>query len=138
MLATCAKDNPLDWEKQVFMAYNTSVQASTGYTPFFLMFGRQARIPVDVLYGVPNNAAQSPSMYASTLRKQMNKAFALARKRSLLKHSRQKEINDKKIHGKSYQKGDYLWLHSSVGKREVSKKLYLPWSGLYKVVKKVI
>ena len=36
MLATCAKDNPLDWEKhvrKVCMAYNTSVQASTGYTP---------------------------------------------------------------------------------------------------------
>ena len=39
MLSTCAKDNPLDWERhvrKVCMAYNTSVQASTGYTPFFL------------------------------------------------------------------------------------------------------
>ena len=140
MLATCAKDNPLDWEKhlrKVVMAYNTSVQASTGYTPFFLMFGRQARIPVDVLYGAPNNTTQSPSMYASTLRKQMNKAFALARKHSLLKHSRQKEIYDRKVHGKPYQKGDYVWLHSPMGKREVSKKLYHPWSGPYKVVKKL-
>ena len=42
VLATCAKDNPLDWEKhvrKVCIAYNTSVQMSTGYTPFFLMFG---------------------------------------------------------------------------------------------------
>jgi len=37
MLATCTKDHPFDWEyyiRKVCMAYNTSVQCSTGYTPF--------------------------------------------------------------------------------------------------------
>ena len=45
MLATCAEGHPFDWEQQlrkVCMAYNTSVQSSTGFTPFYLMFGRQA------------------------------------------------------------------------------------------------
>ena len=30
-----------------------------------------------------------------------------------------------------------MWLHSPMGKREVSRKLYHPWSGPYKVVKKL-
>jgi len=140
MLSTCAKGNPLDWERhvrKVCMAYNTSVQASTGYTPFFLMFGRQARIPVDVMYAVPNSTPQSPNEYAATLGKQMGQAFTLARKHSLTKHERQKEIYDKKVHGKPYQKGDHVWLHSPMGKREPSKKLYHPWSGPYRVVKKL-
>ena len=53
MLATCAEGHPFDWEQQlrkVCMAYNISVQSSTGFTPFYLMFGRQARLPVDIIY----------------------------------------------------------------------------------------
>ena len=38
MLSTTTKDHPFNWENQinkVCMAYNTSVHASSGYTPFF-------------------------------------------------------------------------------------------------------
>ena len=44
MLATCVDKHPFEWEeyvKEVCMAYNTSTQATTGYSPFFLMFGRK-------------------------------------------------------------------------------------------------
>ena len=35
------------------MAYNTSIQPTTGLLLFYLMFGQQAHIPVDVMYGSP-------------------------------------------------------------------------------------
>jgi hypothetical protein len=40
-----------DWDvllKHVLFAYRTSEYASTKYTPFYLMFGRKARIPVEL------------------------------------------------------------------------------------------
>ena len=43
MLATCAADHRFDWEKhirKVFMVYNVSVQASTSYKSFYIMFGK--------------------------------------------------------------------------------------------------
>ena len=53
MLATVVKNHE-NWESHLratCMAYNTSVQSTTGQSPFFLMFGRRARIPIDLLCG---------------------------------------------------------------------------------------
>ena len=54
MLATVMKDDK-DWEsshlRATCMAYNSSIQSTTRQSPFFLMFGRTARIPVDLLCG---------------------------------------------------------------------------------------
>ena len=56
-LATSVTDHPENWEefvKKICMAYNTSVHPSTRFTPFYLMFGRQAKLPVDLMYGRQN------------------------------------------------------------------------------------
>jgi hypothetical protein len=51
-----------DWDQtlpHVTMAYNSSQHASTGYTPYHLLFGREARFPVDVVLN-PNVNPQKP------------------------------------------------------------------------------
>ena len=55
MLASTVEEDPSNWEqhlRKVCMAYNTYVHPSTGYAPFYLMFGCLARLPVDIMYGI--------------------------------------------------------------------------------------
>ena len=119
------------------MAYNSSVQATTGYTPFYLMFGRQARLPFDVLYGTCESAIHSPSEHGTTLHKQLAEVFALVTSRLATQHQRQKEFYNQKVHGQLYAPRDLVWLHSPVIRRGQSRKLHHPWIKPYKIIKRL-
>ena len=43
----------------VTFAYNTSKQESIRYTPFFLLYGREAMLPVDATLGVQINPLEN-------------------------------------------------------------------------------
>ena len=44
---------------------------------------------------------------------------------------------DKNVHGKPFADDDLVWLHSPVVKAGQSKKLHQPWTGPFKVLKKL-
>ena len=50
------------------MAYRSSVQETTGYTPSMLMFGRELGVPVDVMFGMPANSPQSQDEFVCDIR----------------------------------------------------------------------
>ena len=55
MVGTLASEKKKAWPKNLpdlVMAYNSSTHDSRGYLPYFLMFGRQPRLQVDVVMGI--------------------------------------------------------------------------------------
>ena len=42
-----------------------------------------------------------------------------------------------KVHGKSYNVGDMVWLHSTVVPRGKSRKLHHPWKGPFEIVEAI-
>ena len=93
MLATCAETHPFQWEDHVHkvcMAYNTSVQASTGYSPFFLMFGRNAHLPIDVICDAPRDVSTLP-VFVQNLQQSLTQAFKSARINLGIHQERQQE-----------------------------------------------
>lgn len=57
---------------QYYLAYGTSVQETTGTTPFQLMFGHNPHLPEGVLYSLPVTSYDSVTQYSKVL-KDVNK-----------------------------------------------------------------
>ena len=96
------------------MAYNTSTQPTTGYLPFFLMFGRKGRLPIDVLYGTAQADDIPVDNFANDMSVILENAYQHIRNTMGLKQDCQSELYDLKCHGEFYQAGDLVWLYSSV------------------------
>ena len=74
-----------DWDWDIYLpyllfAYQVSAQESTRESPFFLMYGRDARIPTDsVLYHVQSPYAIDVEDYKEELLSGLTLAWKLAR-----------------------------------------------------------
>ena len=123
--------------RPVCFAYNSSVHSSTGYTPHYLMFGREARLPVDLQFGTLFTDTLSPNNYARNLQSALSYAYQLARDSLGEVQKRQQTLYDHTVHGDPFQEGDMVWLHSSVVPTDGSRKLHHPWTGPYEIVTKL-
>ena len=72
------------WSKhlpKLLLAYNATHSAVTGYSPYYLLFGRRPRIPVDylfpTLYDSPHQTKMEVSVVA--MQKRLKETFAVAR-----------------------------------------------------------
>ena len=94
-------------------AYNTSVQSSTGYTPHFLMFGREVRLPVDLQFGTSFCDMLSSDQYVRGLQNRPY-AYQLVRETMGDVQKHQQMLYNRCIHGKPFDAGELVWLHSTV------------------------
>ena len=135
MLSTVVDGHPQTWEshlRALCMAYNTSIQPTTGYSPFFLMFGRKARLPIDIVYAIAQTDNLPMDTFVNDMSVVLENAYQHVRITMGLKQDHQKKLYNRKRHGEFYQAGDLVWLHSSVIPRGASRKLHQPWTGPYK------
>ena len=139
MLSTTVADEH-DWDLSLptlLLAYRTSVQETTGTTPFQLMFGRNPRLPEDVLYSLPVQSHDSVTQYTKVLKGRLQRSYQAVIKHVQQKQTSQKDVYDRGVRGSPYGVGDLVLLHSPAVPRGKSRKLHKPWQGPYRVVKAI-
>ena len=78
MLGTLSEEEKSDWKSYLGCmthAYNCTKHASTTYSPYYLMFGRHPRLPIDVEFGLPKANSGDNSRYVQKLRRRLNYAL---------------------------------------------------------------
>ena len=113
ILATTLDNRHLDWDRHVkkaCLAYNTSVHSTTGYTPFFLMHGYEAGLPVDLLCDSLSPQSVSQSEYASEIQQRLHSVFQRVRNKTNQQQLWQKSYYDRKVHGERFHEGQLMWL----------------------------
>ena len=80
-LPTHAKKNWQEWVTTLTHAYNYTVSSVTGFSPYFLMFGRAPKIPLDIEMGVTltDQEPASHQNYAMKLQTRLKWAYQKAR-----------------------------------------------------------
>ena len=83
MLKTLPEHQKTQWKNHVnklVHPYNCTKHSSTGYSPYYLMFGRVPRLPIDLILPTcfSTTPSQSKSSYVETWKNQMKEAYQLA------------------------------------------------------------
>lgn len=110
MLGTLENTQKKDWKSHVASlvhAYNCTRQTTTGFAPYFLMFGRHPKLPIDVAFGLGEDGDRVPkTKYAEEMQHRLKTVYDIASKNINNAQIKQKSGFDKKIKGAVLKPGD--------------------------------
>lgn len=132
MIAKFVSDNQRDWDDKlpvVAFAYRTSVQEATNFTPFYLMYGREARVPADLVYGPPPERGPDPEIHEFVQNKldSLQQAYQLVRQHLRLAAQRRKRQYDLRSKPCEFPVGSWVWVF--VPRKTTGR--YIKWQSRY-------
>ena len=143
MLRSLSPAEKRDWKSvlpKLSFAYNSTQHASTGFTPFFMMFGRESRLPIDEVFDEVQMEdrgklrRRSHQEFVEQWRESMQEVFRLAKENNEKVQAYNKGKYDGKVREIGIEEGDHV-LVRNLRERGGTGKLRSHWEHhIFKVV----
>lgn len=137
MLKKMCSEQPKSWDRYlpaVLFAYREAPQASLGFSPFELLYGRTVRGPLTILREVwdreEKEEVKTTYQYVLDLRNRLEETCKWAREQLGKSQVRYKHYYDSKARDRKFYVGDQVLLLLPTA----NNKLLLQWRGPYNVV----
>lgn len=141
MLKTLTERQKSNWKEslnKLMFAYNSTRSEVTGFSPFYLLFGRSSRLPVDLLFGLtPETGTTDHKEYMRKWKAQMQEAYEITAGNAKKIADRNKRNHDNKVRSSVLHEGDRV-LVRNMTPRGGTGKLRNHWEDcIHKVIRQV-
>lgn len=135
-LATVISPDQGDWDELVddcLMAYRVTINHTIQETPFFLLYGRDALLPSDLVLGVSNRQlttdAEDVVEYKVRLLERLRSSYEVLEQKQEEKMNYYKERYDASHKKVSFDDGSEVLIYCPVPKKGFTQKLLPKWMG---------
>ena len=139
-LSMFVSDHQKDWDlflHGILLAYRTSPSATTGDTPFYLLYGREPLLPPDVSLLPPTTLPATLSSYRSSIVQNIALAQKLAIENTQKTQQHMKTTYDKNSKSTSFEVGQKVWVFNPKRTTGLSPKLQHKYHGPYRLTEKL-
>ena len=127
-----------DWDgylNPVLFGYRISPSEVTGESPFFMLDGREPRLPMDVSFLPPREISASIAEQCAHGVENIEIAHRIAKENIQRAQQRMKDYHDLHAVPVKYQVGEQVWVYTPRNHKGLSKKLAHNNHGPYRIVK---
>jgi hypothetical protein len=141
MIVKMCRERPKDWDRYVtplLFAYREVPQASLGFSPFELLYGRSVRGPMRILRELWMQEELDPEVkstyeYVLDLRNRLQETCQMAQQELTKSQGKQQKYYNRKAKDRVFKTGDKVLLLLSSD----HSKLLMQWKGPYEVLERV-
>ena len=138
MVAKYIKPCGSDWDEHITalaFAYNTSKHSVTGYSPFFLVHGREARLPVDELFGASSSSTADIDSHVEDVLRKLRTAFGKVKENTERAAYEMIKRQGDVCRESNYAPGQKVWLTDHTAQAGGKRKLGMRYKGPGEVIR---
>ncbi|CAG2220722.1 unnamed protein product [Mytilus edulis] len=127
-ILTFVNKNVTNWDEYINLllaAYRSTPHPATGFSPNYMMLGREVNIPLNLMFRSHDNRTENNEDYISTIKSHFQNVYEIARENLKSNAERQKRDHDTRLTDNRYELGALVYKFD----KTVNKKFRSPWLG---------